>query len=169
MRNLILTCLLLLVTSLSFASDKPLSNRERWKNMSADQKQAIREKYSKFMNLPDKRKQQLVQRFKMFKGFNATKKQKIVRRFRRLNRLKPERRKKIRRRWALWKKLSPEQKRDRLQKLKEFRVKRGLRNQRNMRMGARPNRETLRNNGRPFNPRRHSGNRGAGQRSGKQK
>ena len=78
-----------LISRISWAQEEG-SAKERWNNLSEDQKIELREKYAKYKALPASEKQALRDSFQKFKALSPEQKSRIRQNFRKWKELKPE-------------------------------------------------------------------------------
>ncbi len=137
MNKLILT-LSLLISCGAFAQENitteqtsTVSAPERWKNLSEDEKNRIRENYRKWKSMSPEQRQQLKQRYHAFRKFNPEARARMLKNYKRFKQLPPERQKQIREKYRRFMSLPPAERKKRIEfwskrrnKIREHRWKR---------------------------------------------
>jgi hypothetical protein len=97
------------------------SAREKRKNLTPEQKDALRKKYKKWKNLSPEKKAEIRKKYKKFKDLPPEEQQKIKRNWKRYQKLSDEERKAIRKKHKFWQRLSEEEKQQLKTRMRKYR------------------------------------------------
>lgn len=96
---------------------------ERWRQMSPQEKQELRNRYQRWKSLAPEEREELRKKFEIWRGMTPDEKKVIRRNFERWRNLPPQQQERLRERWDRWRNLPPERRevlRRRFQKLQQL-------------------------------------------------
>ena len=94
---------------------------DKWKSLSPQEKEKLRERYRKFKALSPEAREKLIVNSKRFKNLNPDQKQRVLANFKRFENMTPEQRQRMRERHQKWKLLTPQQRQNIREKIRDRR------------------------------------------------
>jgi hypothetical protein len=94
--------------------------RKRWKNLSSEQKDKVREIYKRLKELSPEKKAEIIRRYKQYKNLPTEQKKRLRRNWRKFNSLSEREKTALRKKYSKWINLSEEEKRQLKKRQKWF-------------------------------------------------
>jgi hypothetical protein len=110
------------ITKKAKETDKHKKSREKFNNLSDEQKYILRERYKRWKKLPKAEKKKLKERHAKWREFTPIKRDRLKRNFKTFKRMDIKEQKKLISRLNKFKKMNPEQRKKRLHKLEKRKI-----------------------------------------------